>query len=175
MSDVKHAYWASVKFNGDFYCINTYSGYRMYQLDFKGIQTLLPKVSSNEDLGQAVFNSQNRSRFVLPAPRADVKIPKNVEFDMELFDYDKYNERYKAWVEGLMQHMGYKTKKKLFMYMHSCGVVRRDGQIILMPTIDDKEHCQTFEMKSDLNLSIPDTSTPEELGSAVRLAFSKVV
>ena len=175
MDAVKHAYWASVKFNGDFYCVDTYSGYRMYQLDFKGIQNLLPKETTNSELGQAIIKSQNASRFALPEPRKDVLIPKEIEFDMDLFDYDKYNKCYKAWVEGLMNYMGYKTKKKLFMYMHSCGVVRRDGQIICMPTIDDKEHCQAFEMKSELNITISDTSTPEQIGAAVRLAFNNVM
>jgi hypothetical protein len=169
----KHAYWASVKFNDDFYCVNTYSGYRMYRLDYRGRQFLLSSDVSDEDLGRAILDAQQVSRFVAPEARKDEEWPKEVEFDMELFDYDKYNQRYKAWIEELMLFKGYKTKRKLMIYMRSCGVVRRDGVHIFMPTIDDKEHCCAFETNWEGNITLPDTANAREVGETLRLAFSR--
>ncbi|TDB61612.1 contact-dependent growth inhibition system immunity protein [Photorhabdus khanii] len=51
-------------FNGDFYSITSYSGYRSLNLDPLGGNHMLSPDISDEKLGGAVFNALSKSRFI---------------------------------------------------------------------------------------------------------------
>jgi hypothetical protein len=61
---VKKKSWASAYFNGDFYCIDTNSGYRNCMRDPQGKQHLLPPSASDEELGLAITDALAHSRFI---------------------------------------------------------------------------------------------------------------
>ena len=172
MDKVIRARWAGVYFNEDFILIETNSGYRMNQVDYKGKQHLLASDASDEALGIAVLDALAHSRFVLGAPRAGSVYSPDVEFDMDMYDYKQGIERYAKWIADLMAHYGYKTKRVLFKNMHSCNIESCNGIIKITPM-----HHEKLEMwagiNKDENVIILSDSTPAETGAALRLAFSR--
>lgn len=165
---------AGAKNNGDFICIETWSGYRSSNLDPKGKQHLLSPDVSDEALGVAVLDALAFSRFVLPAPRTDVWQHPDAEFDKELYDYKLGIERHAKWIADLMSHFGYKTKRALFKNMHSCDIERKEGSITIGPTHHEKLEAWSREKDNGIeDVVIPADSTPSEIGAALRLAFSR--
>lgn len=175
MDDVIRGYWACAKNNGDFICVETWSGYRGgSDLDYKAKQHLLAPDVSDEALGIAVLDALAHSRFVLPAPRAGSTYPPNLEFDMILCDYKLKAERYTKWVTDLMAHYGYKTKRALFKNMHSCGIDQYSDSIKIRPSHHEKLEAWGREKDDGIeDVIIPANSIPVEIGAALRLAFSR--
>jgi hypothetical protein len=175
MNEIIRGYWAGAKYNGDFYCVETLSGYRgSCTLDPKGKQHLLPPEVSDEILGLAVRDALAHSRFVLPERRTDVWQHPDVEFDLELDDYKKTAERYAAWIKNLMEHYGYKTKRALFKDMESCTIVSRSGLLTIQPSRHQKLEQWGREKTDQIeDVTIPADSAPAEIGAALRLAFRR--
>lgn len=175
MDDVIRGYWAGAKFNGDFFCVETWSGYRSgSELDYKGKQHLLTPDASEEALGIAVLDTLAYSRFVLPASRAGSIYPPDIEFDMDLHDYKLKIERHAQWIQSLMALYGYKTKRALFKDMHSCHIDKYNDILTIRPSHHKK--LETWGREKDDGIEdviIPATSTPREIGAALRLAFSR--
>lgn len=174
MNQVVRNYWAGAKNNGDFICVETWSGYRAPVGDYKGKQHLLTPDTSDEVLGAAVKDALAHSRFVLGVPRPGSVYPPELEFDMELYDYKKSAERYAAWIKNLMTTYGYKTKRALFKDMKSCGIESKEGILTIRPSYHEKleawsGHC----ISEDDYVVLPADSTPAEIGAALRLAFSR--
>ena len=175
MDDVIRGYWASALFNGDFYSVKTYSGFRGgSHEDYKGIEHRLPPNISDQDLGLAVLDAMARSRWVLGIPREGSVYPPNVEFDSDLYNRELSMERGKKWVADLMAQYGYKTKRALYKNMQNCSIDRYGDSIKFMPS-----HHEKLEMWSRVkddgieDVILPVTSTPAEIGAALRLAFSR--
>lgn len=149
--------------NGDFYCIETYSGYFGSLRDPKGVQHLLPPQASDEELGNAVLDALSRSRIVKTAEAP------------ELYpDRDEGQRLYQEWIARLMQKYGYTTKRALFKKMKSCSIRRRKGGMIsLLPT--DHNKLETWELLEGAEVTLADGSTPEQVGAALRLAFSRSI
>lgn len=174
MNDIVKTAWASVKMNADFICIDTYSGYRSNQLDPLGVQHLSPVDVSDLDLGEMVKDALSHSRFVLPAPRADVWIHPETTFDLDLYDYKRTAERYDEWVKKLMDYYGYKTKKTLFKDMKSCDICCRNGVITMSPTRHEKLEAWGRTKGDGIEDVILSTdSSPAEIGAGLRLALSR--
>ena len=74
----------------------------------------------------------------------------------------------------MMQRFKYKTKSAMFKKMRNCSVTRHKGIL----TIEHSNHYRmdgwdgTGINKNDY-IILPDTSTPEEIGAGLRLAFSR--
>jgi hypothetical protein len=174
MDEIVKGAWASAKCNGDFMCVETYSGYSNSRRDPKGEQYFLAPEASNEKLGLAVVNALGRSRFVLPAPRTDVWIHPDAGFDMELYDYKQTTENYATWVKDLMIRYGYKTKRALFKKMKSCSIERKGGVISIGPSHHEKLESWGRENDDGIeDVVIPESSTSGEIGAALRLAFGR--
>jgi hypothetical protein len=175
MREVQPRQWAGAKLNQDFFCIETYSGYGGgTDRDPKGSQSLLPSDASNESVGAALLEALSRSRFVLPEPRKDVWIHPAATFDLELSDYELSAERYKTWIADLMHRYGYKTKRVLFKDMNSCTIECDDGFITIQPSHHDKLEGWGREKGDGIeDVVIPADSSPEAIGAALRLAFSR--
>jgi hypothetical protein len=175
MDNVTRGYWAGAYCNGDFICVESYSGYRGgMHADPKGTQHLLSSGIGDEVVGLAVMDSLSRSRFVLPERRTDVWQHPDVEFDLELFDYKQVAERYAVWIKNLMDHYSYKTKRALFKNMEHCSITSKSGTLTIRPDRHQKLE-QWGRTKDDPieDVVIPADSTPAAIGAALRLAFSR--
>lgn len=176
MNGIVRGYWADAYYNGDFICVKTRSGYRggTEGGDPKGKQYLLPPDASDIALGAAVLDAMAHSRFVLPAPRTDVWIHPEVEFDMELYDYKKSIERYAAWTKALMERYGYKTKRALFKQMKLCGIDSKNGVVDIRPSYHEKlEGWSGDGITEEDHVKLAANSSAAEIGAALRLAFSR--
>jgi hypothetical protein len=123
MSEVTRGYWAEVVCNNDFVCVDTFSGYRGgTDRDPKGKQNLLLPDASDVELGNAVLDALAYSRWALAAPREGSTYPAGVEFDVSLYDYET---KYPIWVNALMEHYGYKTKRALFKGMKRVSIEKK--------------------------------------------------
>ena len=162
MTEVRKTAWAEAKNNGEFICVETYSGYRSSTRDPQGKQHLLCPSVGDQELGAAVLDSLAHSRFVPP------------QEDIALFDSDLVSKRYLEWVNNLMTIYGYKTKRALFKNMKNCNITCRDGLITMGPS-----HHEQLEAWSGDGISkedyvvIPSDSPPADVGAALRLAFSR--
>ncbi|WP_174406745.1 contact-dependent growth inhibition system immunity protein [Desulfovibrio subterraneus] len=170
MGEVTRGYWAAVVCNADFICVDTWSGYRGgTDRDPKGKQHLLSSDACDLALGEAVLDALAHSRWVLPAPREGVTFPEGVEFDMAVCDF-KVN--YPACVNALMEICGYKNKRALFKNMKRVSLESKNGVLTLTPWHHAK--LEAWDGVGDeATVVIPATSTPEEIGAALRLALSR--
>ena len=175
MNEVIRGTWASAIFNGDFICVETWSGYRGgSHADPKGSQIFLKPDASDEAIGLAVLAALVGSRWVLPAPRDGFVDPPGLEYDMDLYDYKLNIERYAAWTKSLMERFGYKTKRALFKNMENCAIDVTSGVMKIIP----KRHVklEAWEGLGPNNagaVEISADSSPAEIGAALRLAFTR--
>lgn len=174
MGEIVKTAWADAKFNADFICIETYSGYRSSQADPQGVQHLVCPDVSDQELGAAVLDALAHSRFVLPEPRKDVWIHPEATFDMSLYDFDLNNQRYSEWVCKLIELYSYKSRRALFKGMKSCGVESKNDEITIRPSHHEKLEAWSGKGISESDYVIVSAnSTPSDIGAALRLAFSR--
>uniref|UniRef100_UPI0036DDB56E contact-dependent growth inhibition system immunity protein n=1 Tax=Photorhabdus sp. RM322S TaxID=3342825 RepID=UPI0036DDB56E len=149
-------------FNGDFYSVITYSGYRSLNLDPLGGNHMLSPDTSDEELGTVVFNALSKSRFIPFENLGD------------FLDNEKGEELYNQWVTEMMGFHRYRSKRQLFKKMKSCNIRLLDGVITITPSGHEKLELWTGKgiVESDY-VVIPADSSPEEVGAALRLAFSR--
>ncbi|MQL48576.1 DUF1436 family protein [Photorhabdus khanii] len=161
-ADFKQGLNARCVFNRDFYLIETFSGYRMLSIDLQGGHYLLPPDTNDEQLGMAVLDALSKSRLI---PLEDVG---------DFFDPEKCREQYKEWTDRLIKTYGYRSKRQLFKKMNSCDIRLLDGVITIKPSGHEKLELWTGKgiVESDY-VAIPVDSSPEEVGAALRLAFSR--
>ena len=106
--------------------METYSGYRSSRRDPEGAQHLLNPSANDQEIGAAVLDALQHSRFVLP------------EEAPELYDYKSSQQRYAAWVAALMERYAYKTKRALFKNMKNCSIKSVNDVIIIKPSFHEK-------------------------------------
>jgi hypothetical protein len=161
---VKRNFQASASENGDFVCIETYSGYRGGVRDYLGKQHLLPPDATDAKLGHAVIDALAHSRFVLP------------QQDMVLYDYEQMKRHYADWIKNLQSRYRYKSKRALFSNMRSCMIKSQDGTLTIMPSNHDRlEGWSGDGITKDDWVILPADSPPQAIGAALRLAFSRCI
>lgn len=174
MNDAIKMAWANAKLNKDFLCIQTYSGYGSSRADHKGSMHLLPFDASDKAVGEALLDALSKSRFVLPEPRNDVWVHPEATFDSDLYDLNAMEQRYQEWVSLLMERYGYRSKRALFKDMKSCNIKSRLGEFVMTPSHHEKLEAWSGKGISDSdNVVILATSSPSEVGVALRLALSR--
>ncbi|WP_176414596.1 contact-dependent growth inhibition system immunity protein [Photorhabdus luminescens] len=89
-------------FNGDFYSVTTYSGYRALYLDPLGGNHMLSPDTSDAELGAVVINALSNSRFI------------SYESLGDFLDNEKRKERYDQWITEMMEFHRYRSKRQLF-------------------------------------------------------------
>lgn len=153
---------ASAKYNGDFIEIRTYSRHSLSIADPTTEAYLLRIDIGNSELGVAILKALQQSRFL--------------SFEEEGVLMENLNQNYTQWVNKLMKKYGYKTKRALFKKMMSCGIERRDNMIIIRPSNHEKLEGWGGEgISKDDYVTLPTDSSPEEIGAALRLAFSRCI
>jgi len=175
VSDVKRKYWAEALANENFYCIETFSGFRGgMHADYKGACHLLSPDASDKRMGDALLDALLHSRFVVSSPREGFIFPPEVEYDAELNIPEKVAERYKLWVEEMMQRYGYKTKRALFKGMRRCSVEVDENTLTILPSHHEKLEAWSGDgISKDDYVVLAAKSSAEEIGAALRLAFSR--
>ncbi|MDX7988701.1 DUF1436 family protein [Xenorhabdus sp. 12] len=153
---------ASINFNGDFYYVKTWSGYHFLVVDHEAEVLYLPKDANDKILGDAVRQALSHSRIVDPYK------------DIDFFHRDMIEARYKNWIAEAMEKGGYKTKRALFKKMNLCHVKQLDGKLTITPEAHEKlETWGGKGMSADCNITLPDNVTDEELGQAIKEAFTR--
>lgn len=162
MTDANREYWASAKENGDFLCIETYSGLGRAGYDPEGAHHFLAPDASAEAVGVALLDALNRSR------QLTLK-----EYGV-FFDFEKSKQQYASWVSALMARYGYKTRRALFKNMKDCFVELKNGKLTIQPSHHEKIEAWSGDgITEDDYVVIPADSTAAEIGAALRLAFSR--
>lgn len=153
---------AEILFNGCVYIVSTLSVYNILEKDFDAGEHILETGCSNQFLGSAARDALNQSREI-PLDEVDA-----------FHDAEKADYRYKAWIEATIKRLGYRSKRALFDRMHRCGIRLADGVITIRPSNHDRLEGWSGEgIDEDDYVVIPEKSTPEEIGAAVRLAFTR--
>ena len=151
---------AAAKYNGDLLILETYSSYSLGVGDPAATESLLSPGVDDIALGKAVLNALQQSRFL--------------SFEEEGEILKKIEEHYDQWVQNLMKTYGYKTKRALFKSMKNCNIECKDDVITISPTNHERlEGWGAEGISKDDHVKIPADSPPEEIGAALRLAFSR--
>ncbi|WP_445497344.1 contact-dependent growth inhibition system immunity protein [Photorhabdus sp. SF281] len=158
--DFKQGLNATAMFNGSFYSVKTYSGYRLLLADPQSPEHILSPDITDSQLGSAVLDSLSKSRLVDP--------------DDDFFDNEKTSELYDEWIKQMMKTYNYRSRRQLFKKMHNCGIQLLDSQITIRPSCHEKLDGWSGDGFSETDyVVIPADSSPEEVGAALRLAFSR--
>ena len=162
MSEVKPQKWTSAYYNGDFYLIETWSGYRSSQREPTGKQNTLTPEATAVELGTAVLDALAHSRFL------------SLNEIEDFFNPEKGQQEYLAWIKALIEKHGYKSKRALFKNMANCGVRVVDGVMDITPMRHEKLEGWGREKDDGIeNVVIPADSSPNAVGEALLLAFSR--
>lgn len=165
MTEPKYRKWASVYFNGDFYLASTSSGYGHCVSDPAGFEGYLPHSATDDELGKAVLEAIAQSRFLRPENRE--------EFE-RFFNPARIAASYAARVTFLIERYKYKTKRNLFKNMALCNITVSDGEMEISPTRHEKlESWAGIKNEGIENVILPAASSSEEIGRALRTAFSR--
>ncbi|MEQ1976893.1 contact-dependent growth inhibition system immunity protein [Xenorhabdus sp. SGI240] len=161
IDDIGLGFNASIGFNDDFYYVETMSGYRLLVVDNTTETLYLPKDTTDKELGFSVRQALSQSRLVDPE-------------DNDFFHRDMVSVRYKNWIIEAMKKGGYKTKRALFKKMNKCSVKLLDDKISIVPLAHEKlEVWGGKGMPRDRKIVFPNSITDEELGKAVKEAFTR--
>ncbi|WFQ80877.1 contact-dependent growth inhibition system immunity protein [Xenorhabdus sp. SF857] len=161
IDDIGSGLNASIDFNGDFYYVKTLSGYRLLVADHEAGTIYFPKDASDKELGCSVRKALSQSRLVDPE-------------DNDFFHRDMISIRYKNWIAEAMKKGGYKTKRALFKKMNKCDVNLLEGKITISPQAHQKlDTWGKKGMPDDCNITLSVDVTDEELGKAIREAFTR--
>jgi hypothetical protein len=162
MEEVKNKQWASAKANGDFICIDTYSGYRRCALDSEVKHYVFPSDVTDHELGLALLDCLARSRFL------------SSEEIGPFFDYRNVQKRYEEWVKSLMDRFQYKTRRSLFKNLASCDIESVDGLVVITPSKHEKlEDWSGDGISKEEFVTVSVKNPVEEIGSALKLAFGR--
>lgn len=153
---------ASIRVNPEFYCIQTFSGYRMLAVDPDAEMFLLEHTASKSQIGESVLKAIAASRLI------------SVEDIPVYFDSDKKTKQYQKWVAYISEKYGYKSRRELFNNMRSCGAEEFEGRITIKPTFHDKLEGFSGEGIAESEyVTIPSESLAEDVGEAVLLVLSR--
>ncbi|MGV8042624.1 MAG: contact-dependent growth inhibition system immunity protein [Thermoanaerobaculaceae bacterium] len=148
--------------NGDFFCIETFSGYRTAVRDPQGRQYLLSPDATDDALGEALLAALAASRFL------------TLQDAQLLTDFDASSRRYAEWVNNLMGRYGYKTRRALFKSMKSCWVEEEGASISIRPTHHEKLEGWSGEgIAPGDYVVVPSDSAAAFVGAALRVAFNR--
>ena len=129
-------------------------------IDLKHGTILLQPDCPDNELGEAVLKALAAFKVVPAEERAAVK------------KLSKDEDWYGQWIEERMARFGYKRKGQLFKRLYSCSIRNTEGELIIRPSNHDQLEGWSGLGDSE-EVHIPADSTPEEIGAALRLGFSR--
>ena len=153
--------WRAVaKANSDFIDLRTLSGYRTAVWDLQGKHYQFSLSVSDEELGAAVIDVLESSRFLdaqgATALRSGVL------------------DQYEQWVATTMRDYGYSNRQLMFRAMRSCGLERKGNTIIITPTRHEKlEGWSGDGIDPEDRVTIVAGQPVNEIGASLRAAFER--
>ena len=151
---------ASAFANDEFINITTTSDHGLSVDDHLAPEHVLMPDVSDAQLGHSLLSSLSLSRLI--------------DFDDPDYTNEKRYERYQRWVKEMMARFGYKTKGALFKKMNNCDATIDGNILIISPTYHDRLEGWSGDLLTDADdVRIPADSSSEEVGAALRLAFSR--
>lgn len=151
--------WAEISRTDRFISIEPLSGYRFVQLEDEGHVIYLAPDATNEELGLALLEELDRSRFIWP-------------LDPKFLEAERYMRCYRDRQKDTMRRYGYKTKRDLYKNMDWCRAKRSEGRILIRPHKRDKpEYWKDLPPEKDV--VIPETRNAAVAGAALRLALDR--
>lgn len=155
-------YDAEAMNNGDFIEISTYSGYRSRVRDPETPSHKLPPDVDDLTLGLTVRQALEMSRSL------------SLEEMNAYRNLDTLKVNYENWVDGMMKHCNYKSRRALFKNMKSCGISLKDDIITIRPSNHERlEGWSGDGLSEEDRVKLPADCTDAELGAGLRLAFSR--
>jgi hypothetical protein len=150
--------WTDVKRTDRFISVEPLSGYRLIRPEDESSVIYLAPDTNNEELGRALLESLDRSRFIHP------------DEDPTFTESARYAEAYRKSEKNFMRRCGYKTKRDAYKSMDWCQVKRRDGKIFIELFMRDKPG--TWKgLPSEPDIVIPATDDALVAGAALRRAL----
>ena len=153
-----HTRWVAIYQNDRFTSFQSLTGYIFSMPERDGFVCNLPAGASDADLGEAMREALNHSRFVLPdGTRQAFYNPETVEavFYMRL--------------EQLQEQFGYPSRRRIVKGLRYCTVTMRLGEIKFEPTRRTRG-CEWQDLRMP-PITVADDVDALALGAAVRLAM----
>jgi hypothetical protein len=163
-NDIVHIPTCSVYRNKKLISVKTMSGDGLLLGDFRaGEKRFLPDVE-NQMLGEAVAEALDKSRHV------------SREEDPDLWDKQKHEARYLAWIQDIMATYGFRTKSAMFKGLVLCHVEYSDSHIVMKPTKRTRGDGFEGTLRREKDyVTIPKDSGHEEIGANLRLALDRCI
>jgi hypothetical protein len=152
--------WADINRTDKFISVEPKSGYRMIQPEDDGCVIYLQPDASDQDLGRALLEALDQSRFIWP--------PDEPEF----FKWQRYERCYQKWQTNFMRRYGYKNRRDAYRNMDWCRADRSEGRISIRPHKRDKPEYFT-NLPMNKAVVIPETRDAAIVGAALRLALDR--
>jgi hypothetical protein len=152
--------WADINRTDRFISVEPLSGYSMVQREDEGYVIYLAPDATDEDLGRALLECLDKSRFIWP--------PDEPQF----LEWRRYLQCYRNWQKDFMRRYGYKTKREAYKNMDWCRAKRSEGKISIQPHKRDKPEYWR-DLPPDRTVVIPSTMDAAAAGAALRLALDR--
>lgn len=150
----------TAKITEEFICIIPQSGYRLAMADPTAPERLFAVDISDNVLGDALKNALKESRFLTLEEAKGLRLAAESQDD--------------RWARSLMDRYGYKSKQALFKKMKSCSIVLSGTDLVFSPSHHEKLNSWSRSKDDGIeDVVIAAGSSTEELGAALRLAFSR--
>ncbi|MFZ1964846.1 MAG: contact-dependent growth inhibition system immunity protein [Roseiarcus sp.] len=154
------AQWADINRTDRGISVEPLSGYRIIQRDDEGYVIYLAPDATDEELGRALLECLEKSRFIWPPDES------------QFFEWPRYTQLYRNWQQDFMRRYGYKTKREAYKNMDWCRAERSEGKISIQPHKRLKTE-QWKWLSPDSNVVIPATTDAAAAGAALRLALDR--
>jgi hypothetical protein len=150
--------------NTDLMSVETVSGLGQMRADRTyGVEHFLPPDVSNHALGEAVLDALSKSRFI------------SLEEYKTFFNPELCKQQYLEWEQMLRERFGYKTKRALYKGMKNVIIQKANDVLRFSPSYQERslDYWSGKGLGPEDDVQLPATSSAEEIGAALRLAFSR--
>jgi|SRR5690606_17949918 len=151
---------ASAKRTEKFIFIATYSGRGLLAMDADGAGHVLSVDASDDELGVAVLDAIERSRFLQPEEARRFLSP------------DQVKKNHDDWIKEMLNLFSYTSRRDLFRGMKSCDIRLVDGEIVICPTEHPK--LEAWEVLGDeMMIRVSGGASSSEIGAVLRTGFDR--
>jgi hypothetical protein len=152
--------WATVHRTERVISIEPLSGYAIIQREDDGYVINLAPSATDEEMGRALLEVLDRSRFIWPP-------------DPAFSEAERYMRCFRNWQAETMRRYGYKTKRDFYKHMDWCRIRRTQGKISIQPHKRGARPEHWEDLPREMDVVIPETNDASAVGAALRLALER--